>query len=193
LLKQTDIISFYHIQMPHWLFADKRYKHISLCAKVAYSLLLNRYQLSKLHGWINGDGEVYIIYPRIELAEVLQVGAHKAISIFKELTDAGLVWEVRRGNNKANHIYLTSWTSRIKTPKITATHRSCRNWWTTIPEVRKMHIRIMTPTAKAPTLQTIRRNPPHPDMRKMHFRIIAPNATTLMSRQMRWIRLFPDM
>ena len=107
LLKQTDIVSFYHIQMPHWLFADNRYNHISLAAKVAYSLLLNRYQLSKLHGWINGCGEVYIIYPREELAETLRVGAHKAISIFKELADAGLVWEVRRGNNKANHIYLT--------------------------------------------------------------------------------------
>ena len=107
LLKQNDIVSFYHIQMPHWLFADKRYKQISLAAKVAYSLLLNRYQLSKLHGWINGDGEVYIIFPRDELAKTLQVGAHKAISIFKELKDAGLVWEKRRGNNKANHIYLT--------------------------------------------------------------------------------------
>jgi hypothetical protein len=106
LLKQNDIISFYHIQMPHWLFADKRYNKISLAAKVAYSLILNRYQLSKLHGWINDAGEVYIIYPRDELAGTLQVGAHKAISIFKELADAGLVWEKRRGNNKANHIYL---------------------------------------------------------------------------------------
>ena len=107
LLKQNDIISFYHIQMPHWLFADNRYNTISLAAKVSYSLLLNRYQLSKLHGWINSNGEVYIIYPRDELAATLRVGAHKAIAIFKELTDIGLVWEVRRGNNKANHIYLT--------------------------------------------------------------------------------------
>lgn len=107
LLKQNDIVSFYHIQMPHWLFADKRYNHISLPAKVAYALLLNRFQLSKLHGWKNGYDEIYIIYPREELAGTLQVGAHKAIAIFKELTDAGLVWEVRRGNNKANHIYLT--------------------------------------------------------------------------------------
>ena len=107
LLKLNDIVSFYHIQMPHWLFADNRYNTISLPAKVAYSLLLNRHQLSKMHGWINGEGEVYIIYPREELAATLQVGAQKAISIFKELADAGLVWEVRRGNNKANHIYLT--------------------------------------------------------------------------------------
>jgi hypothetical protein len=106
LLKQNDIISFYHIQMPHWLFADRRYNTISLAAKVAYSLLLNRYQLSKLHGWISSHGEVYIIYPREELAATLRVGAHKAIGIFRELVDIGLVWEVRRGNNKANHIYL---------------------------------------------------------------------------------------
>jgi hypothetical protein len=107
LLKQTDIVSFYHIQMPRWLFADRRYNYISLAAKVAYSLLLNRYQLSKMNGWINGDGEVYIIFTREELAAELQVGARKAAEVFRELTGAGLVWETRRGNNKANLIYLT--------------------------------------------------------------------------------------
>ncbi|MDR1131350.1 MAG: replication initiator protein A, partial [Oscillospiraceae bacterium] len=107
LLKQNDIVSFYHIQLPRWLFADNRYNHISLAAKVAYALLLNRYQLSRLNGWINDAGEVYVIFPREELAAELQVGARKAIEVFKELTDAGLVWETRRGNNKANLIYLT--------------------------------------------------------------------------------------
>ena len=87
LLKQNDIVSFYHIQIPHWLFADKRYNRISLAAKMAYGLLLSRYQLSKLHGWINEDGEVYIIFPREELAEKLQVGSRKAIDIFKEAAD----------------------------------------------------------------------------------------------------------
>ena len=121
LLKQNDIVSFYHIQMPRWLFADNRYRHISLAAKVAYSLLLNRYQLSKMNGWINEDGEVYIIFTREELAAELQVGARKAIEVFKELTDVSLVWETRRGHNKANLIYLTR---VVLSPEDAAAHDS---------------------------------------------------------------------
>ena len=37
LMKQTDIQSVYHMQMPRWLFSDPRYREMSLDAKVAYT------------------------------------------------------------------------------------------------------------------------------------------------------------
>ena len=61
LMKQGDIQSIYHLQMPRWLFTDERYMPLSLEAKVAYTFLLNRFQLSRLNGWVNDDGEVFII------------------------------------------------------------------------------------------------------------------------------------
>ena len=51
LMKLTDVISFYHLQMPRWLFCDSKYKELSLEAKVAYTFLLNRFQLSRMNGW----------------------------------------------------------------------------------------------------------------------------------------------
>ena len=36
LMKQTDVQSIYHMQMPRWLFSDPRYADMSLDAKVAY-------------------------------------------------------------------------------------------------------------------------------------------------------------
>ena len=50
LMRQTDVQSIYHMQMPRWLFSDPRYAGMSLEAKVAYTFLLNRFQLSRRNG-----------------------------------------------------------------------------------------------------------------------------------------------
>ena len=87
LMKLSGAISYFHMQMPRWLFCDPHYTDMSLEAKVAYTFLLNRYQLSRRNGWVNRHGEVYIIYTREDLALEMQVSYRKAISCFKELAD----------------------------------------------------------------------------------------------------------
>ncbi len=106
LMKQGDIQNIYHLQMPRWLFTDPRYMGLSLEAKVAYTFLLNRFQLSRLNGWVNEDGAVFIIYTRHSLAEEMQVSYRKVIEAMKELSAAGLIWEKRCGRGDANQIYL---------------------------------------------------------------------------------------
>ena len=106
LMKQGDIQNIYHLQMPRWLFTDSRYMELSLVAKVAYTFLLNRFQLSRLNGWINDDGEVFIVYTRRSLAAEMQVSYHKIIEAMKELSASGLIWERRCGRGDANQIYL---------------------------------------------------------------------------------------
>ena len=59
LMVQTDVQSIYHMQMPRWLFSDPRYCEMSLDAKVTYTFLLNRFQLSRRNGWVNERGEVF--------------------------------------------------------------------------------------------------------------------------------------
>ena len=106
LMKQGDIQNIYHLQMPRWLFTDPRYIGLSLEAKVTYTFLLNRFQLSRLNGWLNDDGEVFIIYTRRSLSSEMQVSYHKIIEAMKELSSAGLIWERRCGRGDANQIYL---------------------------------------------------------------------------------------
>ena len=106
LMKQTDVQSAYHMQMPRWLFSDPRYCEMSLDAKVAYTFLLNRFQLSRLNGWINEFGEVFVIFPRKEMAKELRVGEKRVTAAFKELSEHGLIWEKRCGLCAANQIYL---------------------------------------------------------------------------------------
>ena len=106
LMTQSDIVSFFHLQMPRWHFSHSRYKSLSLEAKVAYTFLLNRFQLSRLNGWVNRDGEVFVIFPREALAEEMQISYRKAIECFKELAAVDLIWERRLGRGNANQIYL---------------------------------------------------------------------------------------
>lgn len=108
LMRQTDIQSVYHMQMPRWLFSDPRYGSMSLDAKVAYTFLLNRFQLSRRNGWVNEYGEVFVIFPRKELAAELRVCEQRVTAAFRKLTELKLIWEKRCGRGDANQIYLAT-------------------------------------------------------------------------------------
>lgn len=106
LMRQTDIQSVYHMQMPRWLFSDPRYADMSLDAKVTYTFLLNRFQLSRRNGWVNEQGEVFVIFPRKALANELRICEQRVTAAFKRLTELRLIWEKRCGRGDANQIYL---------------------------------------------------------------------------------------
>ena len=108
LMKQTDVQNIYHMQMPRWLFSDPRYADMSLEAKVVYTFLLNRFQLSRRNGWVNEHGEVFVIFPRQELARELRVGEKRVTAAFQKLAELDLIWEKRCGRGDANQIYLAS-------------------------------------------------------------------------------------
>ena len=108
LMKQSDVVQFYHLQFPRWLLEDRRYMPLGMEAKFVYMLLFNRFQLSKHNGWINGEGEVYVIYTRRELAEKLGVNEKRVSAAMNELKAYQLIWEKRCGRGFANQIYLAS-------------------------------------------------------------------------------------
>lgn len=108
LMKQGDVQTIYHMQMPRWLFSDPRYADMSLDAKVTYTFLLNRFQLSRRNGWVNDFGEVFVIFPRKELARELRICEQRVTAAFKKLVELKLVWEKRCGRGDANQIYLAS-------------------------------------------------------------------------------------
>ena len=106
LMKQTDVQSIYYMQMPRWLFSDPRYADMNLDAKVTYTFLLNRFQLSRRKGWVNDQGEVFVIFPRLALAEELRICEKRVTAAFRTLAERELIWEKRCGRGDANQIYL---------------------------------------------------------------------------------------
>lgn len=110
LMRQTDVQSVYHMQMPRWLFSDPRYADMSLDAKIVYVFLLNRFQLSRRNGWTNERGEVFVIFPRKALAGELRICEQRVTAAFRTLVERKLVWEKRCGRGDANQIYLAAVT-----------------------------------------------------------------------------------
>ena len=86
LMCQTDVQSIYHMQMPRWLFSDPCYCEMSLDAKVTYTFLLNRFQLSRKNGWVNDRGEVFVIFPRKALAKELRICEQRVTAAFKTVS-----------------------------------------------------------------------------------------------------------
>lgn len=82
LMKQTDVQSIYHTQSPRCLFSDPRYADMSPDAKVACAFLLNRFQFSRRNGWVNNHGEVFVIFPRKELARGLRICEQRVTAAF---------------------------------------------------------------------------------------------------------------
>ena len=110
LMRQTDVQNVWHMQMPRWLFSDPRYSGLSLDAKVTYTFLLNRFQLSRRNSWVNDAGEVFVIFPRKALAKELRICEQRVTAAFRKLAELQLIWEKRCGRGDANQIYLASVT-----------------------------------------------------------------------------------
>ena len=104
--KLGEALGMSFLQIPKALIINPKYKAMTAEAKLAYGMLIQRMQLSNIHGWVNEDNEVFIIHTREEMAAELNVGYKKAVSAFQELKKFDLIQEVRRGRGMANHIYI---------------------------------------------------------------------------------------
>lgn len=106
LYKINEAMQNTYYQMPQELFDNEKYKYLSIEAKVIYSFLLNRMNLSKINHWINNNGEVYLIYTRKEIQCKLNLSDKPVTRAFKELRDAELIKEEKQGFGKPNLIYI---------------------------------------------------------------------------------------
>ena len=106
LYKINETMQHTYYQMPQELFDNEKYKYLSIEAKVIYSFLLNRMNLSRINHWINNCGEIYLIYTRKEIQSKLNLSDKPVTRAFKELRDAELIKEEKQGFGKPNLIYI---------------------------------------------------------------------------------------
>jgi len=106
-----ELFSFFRI--PKALFQEQRFQNLSTDAKILYSILLDRMSLSAKNGWRDEQGRVYIIHTVREVQESLCCAEHKAVKLFRELEDIGLVERKRRGLGRPSLIYVKDFSSGL--------------------------------------------------------------------------------
>ena len=97
-------IRYNFIPIPMILIYDDAYRSMSACAKILYSLILNRMHLSERNHWEDEQG-VYIKYSIPEICEDLQCSDRSALKYRKELIDYGLIEMQVMGQGKESKIY----------------------------------------------------------------------------------------
>lgn len=104
-----------YYKMPKELFLSELYKGLSSDARVLYSILMDRKELSRKNGWVDEYGQVFLIYTREHIADLLNVSIRTAGKVFKQLREADLIIEAQQGLNKPNKIYVKRVTYSVGT------------------------------------------------------------------------------
>ncbi len=91
-----------YLPMPRFLIRIP----ISTTAKLLYTQLLSKAQLSQKNEWVDAQGRVYFIYPIHQMA----VDMDKSITTIKdalgELVASQLLEKIPQGRGRPNHLYL---------------------------------------------------------------------------------------
>lgn len=93
-------------QVPKEFFVEEEYRKLNSDAKLLYSVLLDRKELSKKNNWVDEYNQVYLIYTREKLADLLSVSVRSIQRAFNILKELDLIKEERQGLNKPNKIYI---------------------------------------------------------------------------------------
>ena len=78
---EAEQYSFYRI--PKVLLTDRRYKGVSMEAKVLSGLMLDRMGLFVRSGWLDSEGRVYIYFTLDDALAMLGCGKDNAVRLFK--------------------------------------------------------------------------------------------------------------
>ena len=75
-------------------------------AKLLYAVLLDRSNLSRANGWMDEDGNIFVVFPLNKLADMVDKGPSTVKNALNELEVAGLIERRRCGNGMPNRIYV---------------------------------------------------------------------------------------
>lgn len=110
-IKEIQKEKFY--QLPKVFFTNPKYTKLSNDAKITWSILRDRLDLSIRNNWVDENGDIFFIYTNEKLKSILNISSPNKLSkIKKELTEADLFTQIRVGLNKPNKLY-------IKKPEVT--------------------------------------------------------------------------
>ena len=110
--RAQDIDNEVYYQLPKGLFSYKFYHGLDIKAKVLYAVLKDRMNLSRKNGWVEENGDIFLMFSYGDLALLLGMSKTAVFRAFQKLGAYGLVETVPISKNGAQKIYI----NRIETP-----------------------------------------------------------------------------
>lgn len=105
--KAHECFEHLYYQIPMELFFNRKYKDkLNSDSKILYGFLLNRLTLSAKNNWVDKDGNIFLIFTRKEVQELLGLSDKTVTKAFKQLNECKLIYEKKQGANKPNLIYV---------------------------------------------------------------------------------------
>jgi len=181
-LKISEVKNNAFYQMPQWIY-EEPYNALSDKAKQIYMFLFDRRTLSIQNKWFDENGNVFVYFTNEQLMEKLNCSNKPIIQAKKELSDYGLIKEVRQGVNKPNRLYILG--------SVESTQRKCRKYTSgsvesTRQEVSKVHT-INTNNIKTEYIKTDNINYKE-DGKKSLSQIIKSTSVKINDRQIQQIQ-----
>ena len=103
-INEIDAERFY--QIPKSLFCNEHYKGLLPTAKLVYVFLKDRMELSRKNHWVADNDEVYLLFTRKAVAELLEISLPTVTKCFKQLNDYKLIEEKKQGLGRPNIIFI---------------------------------------------------------------------------------------
>ena len=91
-----------YLPMPRFLIRIP----ISTTAKLLYTQLLSKAQLSQKNAWVDAQGRVYFIYPIHQMAVDMDKSITTIKDTLRELVASQLLEKIPQGRGRPNHLYL---------------------------------------------------------------------------------------
>ena len=101
-MSKQDYMPVECLLVPKVLFKDARYQSLSIMAKVLYSLLLDRMKYAAQNGWIDQNGEMFVIYPKSEMMKDLKSTRYRIDDAISELKKTGNMVRIVKDNGRPN-------------------------------------------------------------------------------------------
>jgi len=102
--KEEITLRFY--QTPKALFKNPKYLGLSLGAKLMYSVLRDRLDISIKNEWKDENGYIYLIFSIEELSDLLEIERKTVMRHKQELVQYKLIIDRRLGQGNPNRIYI---------------------------------------------------------------------------------------
>ena len=94
------------LQVPKMLFRIEKYRNLSNTAKILYSLFWDRLKFAAQNGWVDQNGDLFVIYPKSEMKKDLNTTRYGVDQAVQELVEIGNLVRIIPNNGKANHFYI---------------------------------------------------------------------------------------